>query len=398
MHDETRLVHTGRNPLKQQGAVNPPIVRASTVVFPSLNDYEKGGKGEAFYPVLSDAKGMDHSYGITGTSTVFAAATAVAEAEGGKYGLLTPSGLSAVTLALLSFLSAGDHVLITDAVYGPTRRFSKQTLQRLGVETTYYDPLIGEGIRDLIKPNTKVIFLESPGSLSFEVQDIPAIVAIAKEKNIITMIDNSWASPLYYKPFSHGIDVSIQALTKYVGGHSDLLAGSITTLEEKHFQTLYATYRSTGMAISPADCYLIQRGIRTLAVRLEKHFQSAQLVANWLANHPNVEQVWYPPHPSHPQHAIWKRDFLGGSGLIGFVLKEKHSHESVSQMVDPMKYFAIGASWGGYESLILDIDIQSARSVTSSRFKEIGTYLRIHVGLEHPDDLISDLKAGFARL
>lgn len=395
MKPESLVVHAGRKPEEQSGTVNPPIYQTSTLLFPTVADYRAAEKGKAYHP-LSEHLKSDASYAITGTRTTAALAEAIAKLEGGDATLIFPSGLAAITVTLMSLLSAGDHVLILDSVYGPTRRFCTKELKRINVEVTYYDPLIGAGIADLIKDNTKLILLESPGSLTFEIQDVPAIVKAAKAKkpDIITVIDNSWATPLYFKPFKHGVDVSIQAATKYINGHSDILMGMVTA-NEPHISTIFQYYRDFGMSSSPYECYLVQRGLRSMVARLERHARSALRIAEWLEGRKEVKRVIYPALPSHPQHAIWKRDFTGACGLLTFVLHTVPV-EAVERMIDGLEFFGIGASWGGYESLAIHFDPRAVR--TATQWKEEGRCVRIHVGLEDPEDLIQDLEKGLERL
>lgn len=395
MKPESLVVHAGRKPKEQQGTVNPPIYQTSTLLFPTIGDYHAAESGKAYYTVSEHIR-ADPSYAITGTKTTHALAEAVAQLEGGGATLIFPSGLAAITTTLLSFLSAGDHALIVDSVYGPTRRFCNKELKRYNVEVTYYDPLIGAGIDSLIQDNTKLILLESPGSLTFEIQDVPAMTKAAKAKNpdIVTVIDNSWATPLYFKPFVHGVDVSIQAATKYINGHSDILMGTVTA-HEPHITAIFRCYKNLGMSSSPQECYLAQRGLRSMVARLERHQKSALQVANWLSGHKAVKWVIYPVLPTHPQHHIWKRDFTGACGLFTFVLHPV-ANERIERMINSLEFFGIGASWGGYESLIINFDPCSVRSVT--KWKEEGNCVRVHIGLEDPEDLIKDLENGMKAL
>lgn len=392
MKRETTLVHAGRHPEQQFGAVNPPITQTSTVLFPSI---------EAFHAAdvsVSHHKGAlaDPSYGITGTSTTFALAEALSALEGAEKTLIYPSGLIAITATLLSFTKAGDHILIPDSAYGPARRFCNKELKKFGVETTYYDPLIGANIASLIRDNTRLILTESPGSLTFEIQDIPAISKAAKAKNpdIVIALDNSWASPLYFQGLTKGVDVVIYAATKYINGHSDLLMGTVSA-NSPHAEALFRTYKHLGISTSPHDCYQAMRGLRTMGARLRQHQESTMLIAEWLEKHPAVAKVLYPALPSHPQHALWKRDFTGASGLLSFILKTTDA-ESVHAMINSLHYYGIGASWGGYESLIIDFDPTSIR--TATQWKEKGHCIRIHIGLENVDDLKQDLEQGLKRL
>ena len=377
---DTRLAHAGRNPAEQHGFVNTPIYRGSTVIFPTMACLEESA--QAF------------TYGRLGTPTVESLQDAIAELEGGFRTLLTPSGLSAIATTLLALLSAGDHVLVSDSVYRPTRRFCDTMLKRLGIETTYYDPLIGAGIADLIRDNTRAIFTESPGSQTFEVQDIPAISAAAHARGIRVVLDNTWATPLFFKPFDHGADVSIQAATKYIVGHADAMLGAITA-NEATWPKLAAAHDELGLCPGPEDVYLGLRGLRSLSARLERHQRSALNIARWLAERPEVSRALHPALPSDPGHALWQRDFTGASGLFAIVLKPV-SKEAVAAMLDGLTLFGMGYSWGGFESLILPFDPRAYR--TATEWIEDGPALRLHIGLEDPDDLKADLDAGFARM
>jgi cystathionine beta-lyase len=376
----TRLAHAGRDPGHFHGFVNTPIYRGSTVLFPTAAALE--------------ANDQEYTYGRLGTPTVKALAEAIAELEGGHATLLTPSGLSAIATTFLSLLSPGDHVLVSDSVYRPTRRFCDNALSRFGVDVAYYDPLVGAGIKSLLKPNTKVVFAESPGSQTFEVQDIPAISAVAHAAGALVVLDNTWATPLFFKPFAHGADVSIQAATKYIVGHADAMLGAIT-VNEAVWPTLARTHDELGLCAGPEDVYLALRGLRSLGVRLARHQASALTVAEWLAKRPEVARVIYPALPSDPGHAIWKRDFTGSSGLFSIVLKPV-PRKAVAAMLDGLELFGMGYSWGGYESLIIPFDPSSYR--TATKWKAEGPALRLHIGVEEVDDLKSDLEAGFARL
>jgi len=377
---DTRLAHAGRDPDRFQGFVNTPIYRGSTVLFPTLRCLEENAQ--------------DYSYGRLGTPTVAALQSMIAELEGGDATLLTPSGLSAISAALLSFVASGDHILVSDSVYRPTRRFCDNVLKRLGVMTTYYDPLIGGGIASLITDKTKVVFTESPGSQTFEVQDIPAIAEAAHAHGAMVILDNTWATPLYFKPFAHGADVSIQAATKYIVGHADAMLGAITT-NEKTTSAVARTHDELGLCPGPEDVYLGLRGLRSLSVRLARHQQSALAIADWLAGRKEVAHVIHPARPGDPGHALWARDFTGASGLFSIVLNPC-PHESLAAMLDGLELFGMGYSWGGYESLILPFDPSSYRTATT--WQAEGPALRLHIGLEDVEDLKADLDAGFARL
>ncbi|MGB1548137.1 MAG: cystathionine beta-lyase [Alphaproteobacteria bacterium] len=383
MKEDTRIVNAGRHPEENFGIVNPPVYRASTVTFPSVEVLESFDKNP-FDGVF---------YGRHGTPTTFALEDAVAELEGGDRGIAMASGLAAIAVSLMAFLKSGDHALVADSVYGPTRRFCDQVLKRYGVETTYYDPAIGAGIEALVKANTKVVFVESPGSLTFEIQDIPAIAKAAHAKGAVVILDNSWATPLYFKPFAHGVDVSIQAATKYIVGHADAMLGVITT-KEPHYTTIRQTTANIGACSAPEECFLALRGLRTLRVRLERHHATAMKLCEWLKGQNEVARILYPALPEDPGHALWKRDFTGAPGLFSFVLKGTPK-KAVVAMLDGMKLFAMGYSWGGYESLILPFYPESLRTATQWQG---GPCLRIHAGLEDAEDLIRDLDEGFKRM
>ncbi|HET9935647.1 MAG TPA: cystathionine beta-lyase [Methyloceanibacter sp.] len=378
--DLTRLAHAGRDPSRQHGFVNMPVYRGSTVIFPTLASLE--------------ADDQDFSYGRLGTPTVRALEEAIAELDGGYRTRLTPSGLSAIATALFSFVAAGDEILVSDSVYRPTRRFCDHVLKRLGVKTVYYDPLIGGAIAKLITKKTRIVFAESPGSQTFEVQDVPAIAKAAHEAGAVMILDNTWATPLFFKPFSHGVDVSIQAATKFIAGHADAMLGVITATEEA-FPAIYKTHDELGLCPGPEDVYLGLRGLRSLGVRLERHQKSGLELARWLAERPEVERVIYPALPTDRGHALWRRDFTGASGLFSIVLKPV-ARDKLAAMVDELSLFGMGYSWGGFESLILPFDPRTYRSATA--WEEKGPALRLHVGLEEVEDLKADLEAGFARL
>jgi len=378
--DATRLAHAGREPARQHGFVNTPIYRGSTVLFPTL--------------ACLEANDQDFTYGRLGTPTVKALEEAIAELEGGQRTLLTPSGLSAIATSLMAFVSAGDEVLISDSVYRPTRRFCDHVLKRLGVKTIYYDPLIGAGIDKLITKKTRVVFTESPGSQTFEVQDVPAIAKAAHAAGAVVILDNTWATPLYFKPFAHGVDVSIQAATKYIVGHADAMLGAITATGEAA-QAVAKAHEDLGLCPGPEDVYLGLRGLRSLGVRLERHQKSGLELARWLGERPEVARVIHPALPSDPGHALWRRDFTGASGLFSIVLKPV-SQERLAAMLDGLSLFGMGYSWGGFESLILPFDPTAYRTATTWRAE--GPALRLHVGLEDVGDLKADLEAGFARL
>jgi cystathionine beta-lyase len=382
---ETRLVTGGRRAEWTRGIVNPPVWRASTILFDDCAALATSNK------VNRDG---DLHYGRRGTPTQWALAEALTELEPGADGtMLFPSGVAAVACALLSVLKPGDELLMVDTTYDPTRMFCANVLAPMGVTTRFYDPLVGAGIAELIGERTTAIFLESPGSLTFEVQDVPAIVAVAKARGITTLIDNTWATPLLFPAIAAGIDLAILSCTKYVIGHSDAMMGSVTAAPGA-YSTLRRTAQSFGQHVSPDDAYLALRGLRTMAVRLKAHEAGALAVARWLARQPAVARVMHPALPDCPGHAEWKRDFSGSSGLFGFVLAGGDAAARAA-LIDGLAHFGIGFSWGGYESLALPVDPERARSAT--HWAAEGPVVRLHIGLEHPDDLIADLDAGLAR-
>ncbi len=387
MKDDTVMIHSGRDPETHYGIVNPPIYHASTILYPTIEAFKNRAKGKRKY------RGV--RYGAYGVPTTFALAEAVSELEGGKGAVITSSGLAAVTLAITAFVRQGDHILMVDSVYGPTRQFCDRVLKRFGVEISYYDPLIGGNISRLIKPNTRLVFTESPGSLTFEVQDIPAISAAAHERDILVLMDNTWGTPLFFKPFAQGVDISIQAGTKYIAGHSDLVIGIITARTESLFQQIKDTTMTFGDIAGPDDCYLALRGLRSMGVRL-RHQQTAGLkIAQWLKRRPEVKKVMYPALTDDPGHTIWKRDFTGACSLFGVVFHTT-SEKAVARMVDGFRFIKIGASWGGYESLVIPANPAKAR--TAVLWTETGYAMRFHIGLEDTEDLIADLEDGFERL
>ena len=385
MKRDTRLTTAGRDPKANFGIVNPPVYHASTVLFPTLEQLEQASRHREPGKVY---------YGRYGTPTTFALEEAIAALDGGYRAIAVGSGVAAISATLAAFLKEGDHLLMVDNVYGPSRRICNQFLGRFGVSTTYYDPLIGGGIAKLIQPNTRLIFLESPGSLTFEVQDVPAIVAAAKKAGIVTILDNTWATPLYFRPLAFGVDVAIQAATKYIGGHSDLMMGIITTTEEA-YQPVRLSVNDFGCASGPDDCYLALRGLRTLSVRLARHWETGLTLARWLKPQPEVQRILHPALPDDPGHALWRRDFTGATGLFGFEIKPT-SRQGLAAMLDGMELFGMGYSWGGFESLLLPTDPAPIRSAT--KWSAAGPLLRLHAGLEDPDDLIADLERGFERM
>jgi cystathionine beta-lyase len=379
----SRLVHAGRVPSAYHGAVNPPIYRASTILQPDLDAWEESRKpGFAGY-----------RYGVVGTPTTRAFESAMAELYGVEHCVAVSSGLAAVTSALLALTKAGDHVLVTDSAYEPTRKFCDRMLARFGVAVEYYDPRIGAGIAGMLRPETRLIFAESPGSLTFEIQDIPAIAQVARAHDVTLVLDNTWASALLFKPFEHGVDVVVEAITKYVAGHADVLMG-VMLARRNLGQELHSTAKTLGNCCGPEELYLAQRGLRSMAVRLERCAATALTLARWLAARPEVARVLHPSRSDHPDHALWRRDFTGANGLFAILLRPL-PRPALAAFFDGLRLFGIGASWGGYESLIMPADPAKLR--TAVPWTEPGQLIRLHAGLEDPDDLIDDLKAAFER-
>jgi len=373
----TRLAHGGNDPFDYHGFVNPPIVRASTVL------YERA-------ETMSN-RSQRYTYGTRGTPTTDALAKAIDDLEGSAGTIIVPSGLAAVVVPLLAFLSAGDHVLITDACYHPTRNFADTMLRRLGVEVEYYDPEIGAGIDALFRGTTKVLFLESPGSNTMEMQDVPALVTAAKARGVVTMIDNTWATPLYFKPLDFGVDLSIHAATKYPAGHSDVLLGTVSA-NAAHWKQLQETFFTMGCCSGPEEVYQVLRGLRTMGVRLERHRQSALDIAAWLEHQPGVAQVLHPGLPSHRGHAMWKRDMGGSSGLFSFVI-DGGGQKAQHAFLDSLSIVGRGYSWGGFESLAVPVWLGD-RTVARGTYS--GPLIRLHVGLEDVEDLKAELSRALA--
>lgn len=371
----TRLAHMGNDPMDFHGFVNPPVVHASTVLFPDAATMAK--------------RAQKYTYGTRGTPTTDALARAVDELEGSAGTIIVPSGLAAITVPLLAFLSAGDHVLIVDSVYNPTRRFADTMLARLGIEVEYYDPLVGAGITRLMKPNTKVVFTESPGSNTFEMQDIPAIAAAAHKGGAVVMMDNTWATPLFFRPLDHGVDISIHAATKYPAGHSDVLLGTVSA-NAATWERLYDAFLSLGVCSGPDDVYQVLRGLRTMGVRLARHQESALEIARWLEGHARVAQVLHPALKSHPGHAIWKRDYSGSSGIFSFALAGGGVREAHA-FLDALEIFGLGYSWGGFESLAVAVSLDD-RTIAKGPYP--GPVIRLQIGLEDVDDLKADIERG----
>lgn len=379
---ETRLVHAGTGGAKH-GVVNVPMYRASTLLFPSVGTYEEADRNRFQTP----------AYGRYGTPTTKALEHALAEIEGGCDARIFPSGLAAISTALLSVLRAGDHLLVSDSVYAPTRRFCEGTLARFGVESTFFAPTVGRDFHAMFRANTAAVFLESPGSMTFEVQEVPLLADLAHRHGCIVLMDNTWATPLFFRPFEHGVDISIHAATKYIVGHSDALMGVVVAGERSVEERVRTAWAELGQTAGPEECYLALRGLRTLDLRMRRHYDSALRVAAWLASRREVECVLYPALASSPGYALWKRDYLGASGLFGVELRPYPAH-AVASMVDGLRLFGIGASWGGCESLVLPVHPAKYRPGAS----QAGPRLRVHVGLEHPQDLIDDLETGLHRL
>jgi cystathionine beta-lyase len=375
----TRLVRIGRDKSITGQFVNPPVVHASTVLFDSVDDMLH--------------RRQRYVYGRRGTPTSEALEAAISELEGAEGTILCPSGLNAVAAAMLATVKAGERILIVDSVYSPVRHFADVVLKRMGVEPVYYDPSLTDGIESLFTANTSAIYLESPGSLTFEMQDLPAIARAARRHNATVLFDNTWATPVFFRPLDHGADVSIMAGTKYIGGHADLMLGTVSA-NGRALKQLRETHGAMGLHVGPDDIYLALRGLRTLGVRLPRHQQSAMIVANWLADRPEVARVLYPPLPDDPGNALWRRDMSGGSGLLGIVLNG-WPEARAKEFADSLELFGIGASWGGYESLVVLSQPETHR--TAAPWNAEGPLLRLHIGLEDPDDLIADLGAAFAK-
>jgi cysteine-S-conjugate beta-lyase len=378
----TRLATSGRDAGANHGFVNPPVHHASTVLYPTAEDFL--------------ARRARYLYGRRGTPTSEALETALRALEGPACAgvALLPSGLAAISTALLAVLNAGDHLLVTDSAYQPTRRFCDGVLRRYGIATTYYDPLIGGDIAALMQPNTRAVFVEAPGSLSFEIQDVPAIAAAAHARGALVLMDNTWATSLYFPAFDKGVDLSIQAGTKYIGGHSDVMLGTVSA-NAATMTALKTSVRLNGLCEGPDDVYLGLRGLRTLSLRLDRHFESGVAIGKWLEARPEVLRLLHPALPSHPQHALWKRDFTGACGLFSMVLKSV-PQKAVYAFLDELELFGIGASWGGFESLAIPFDCSPIR--TATKWAPGGPTVRFHIGLEDVADLCADLERGFAAM
>jgi cystathionine beta-lyase len=383
----TKFVTAGRDKKWTKGVVNPPVQRASTVVFNTVAEKQHATINRANKTLF---------YGRRGTTTHFAFQDAMTEIEGGAGCALYPCGTAAISNSILSFVETGDHILMVDTCYEPTRDFCDKILKKMGIETTYYDPVVGAGIRELIRPNTKILFLESPGSITMEVQDVPTMTRVAHEHDVIVMLDNTWSAGVGFSPFDFGVDISIQAATKYIIGHSDVMLGTAVA-NEKCWDQLREQSYLMGQCVSPDDAYLGLRGIRTLELRLKQHAANSLTVANWLQSRPEVDHVRHPALETCPGSEYFHRDFSCGNGLFSFVLKTT-CPQATTALLDGMKHFSMGYSWGGFESLILANEpksFHSLRTVANPNFE--GTLIRLHIGLEDTDDLIADLAAGLER-
>ena len=391
MKESSILVHAGQSAAQAHRPVNMPVHRASTIIASTLEGYEANERGDNMFKNVC--------YGALGTQNAFALCDAVNQLEQGAGSMVTSSGLAACTQSVLCFVGAGDHVLMPDSVYGPLRMFCETILPRFGVETTFYDPLVGEGIGLLIKANTRVVYTEAPGSLTFEMQDIPAIVKAAHAKGVVVIMDNTWAGPLYFKPLAHGVDICVEAATKFISGHSDLVLGIITARTHELYKQMRGFCVQMGEIASADDCWLALRGLRTMKVRMEAQQKSALELARWLKERPEVKDVLYPPLESDPGHELWKRDFSGAGALFSIVL-EKTPRKAIAAMLDGYEFFGIGASWGGFDSLVeLCHPERSAVNRKGTVWNEgNSTIVRFAIGLEDVDDLRRDLENGFTRL
>ncbi|MEK9968800.1 MAG: cystathionine beta-lyase [Ferrovibrio sp.] len=389
MKDETKLAALGRDPEGHNGAVNIPVYRASTILQPSLK-----ALADAYSARAQDQQVT--TYGRAGTPLTYAFENTLAELEGGYRAMAYPSGAGACSGAILSLVKSGDHILVIDNVYGPTRMFCDTVLKRLGVETQYFASSVSMAELDaLFRTNTALVFIESPGSLTFEMIDVPAVAEITHKHGAKLVMDNTWGTPLYFKSFSHGVDLSVHAATKYIVGHSDAMLGIVIANKET-WPALRDTARTIGANAGPDEVYLGLRGLRTMAVRLPRHMESGLAVADWLRGRDEVTSVRHPGLPQDPGHALWKRDYLGACGLFAFELQKKFSDTAVAEFVDHLEFFGIGYSWGGYESLVSVPGIKNVRS--AEPWDGHGTLIRLHIGLEDVGDLLDDLKAGFERL
>ena len=381
----TRIVHAGLHPFDNHGIVNPPVYHASTILKPSLEVWEASRKPD--WP--------GYRYGRAGTPTTRSFEEAVADLYGADQAVSVSSGLAAVTTALLACVKAGDHILVSDNTYYPTRRFCETQLKRFGVETTYFDPAIGPGIDSLFRPNTVAVYTESPGSLTFELTDIPAVAEVAHRRGAVALMDNTWATALYFDAFAHGVDIVVEAVTKYICGHSDVMMGVVVANGDWGAK-VRDTARTFGNCCGPDDLYLALRGMRTMAVRLKQCEENGIQLGSWLESRAEVARVLHPALPGFPGHALWRRDFTGASGLFSFVLRPGYPRAALAALLDGLELYGMGASWGGFESLLIPGDPKAMRPAPS--WDEPGQVLRVHAGLEDADDLIADLGAGLDRL
>ncbi len=389
--EATRIIHSYRNPSEQSGVVNTPLYQSSTIIFDTYQDLlDKESENE-------DANITKLKYGRYGGKTNFTLENSLAEIENGFGAIITSCGMAAISTTILSYIEQGDHILLSDNCYYPIRHIVSSFLKNFGIEVTYFDADIGIDIEKLIQKNTKLIFLESPGSLTFEIADIKVITAITKKYNIKSILDNSWSSGIYYKAFENNVDISILAVTKYINGHSDVMIGAVIAKEQEDYNRIHATYRTLGTAVSPFSAYLTLRGMRTMKVRMKESQNSALEIAKWLESMPQLSKVFYPALESNEYHDIWKRDFTGAAGLFTIQFDKKYSAQKLSTFYDNLNYFGMGYSWGGYESLILPFGLDGARSVTKNKYQD-RSFARINIGLEDVEDLKEDLEEGLKRL
>ena len=377
-HEDTDLVHWGRDPRAHGGVVNPPVVKTSSILYDNLAQY--------YEPA--------YRYGRNGTALSRSLEEAITHLQGGFGAITASSGLGAITTAIVSFLKAGDHMLITDAVYPPVRSFCDAVLARMGVDVEYYDPLVGAGIEKLFRKNTALLYMESPGTGIFDVMDVPAFTKAARKHRIVTLFDDSWSGGVLFKPLQHGVDVVVQSLTKYVGGHSDIMLGAAIAANEKLYNILRKTADDIGVCGGSDEMFLALRGLRTIKLRFRQHEENALKVARWLQKHPAIKRVYYPALPDHDTHAIWKRDYTGANGLLSILLHPV-TDKKLHAFVDSLALFPVANSWGGYESLLQP---QKMHNRSAMKWKEKGALLRLHIGLEDPSDLIADLEQGLTKL
>ena len=379
-HRETKLMHAGRRPEDYFGVVNPPVCRTSTILYDNL---------AAYYDPETKFR-----YGPIGTPASYAFEESIAELEGGYHAITTSSGLSAVTTALLSFLKAGDHALIVDSIYPPTRSFSKKQLRAFGIDIEFYDPLIGSNIQDLVRENTAVIYMETPCSATFEVQDVPAIVKVAKEHDIITIADNTWSGGILFRPIEHGVNISLQSASKYIGGHSDFNLGVVVADTEKNYKALKSCSVNLGVCAGADNLYLALRGLRTIEMRFDYAEKNMRAVLEWFKTRDEVQKLYSPILENAPGHDIWKRDFSGANGIFSVLFDSKYSFDDIARFIDSLELFPVGSSWGGYESLVQPQDMKSYRT----KWEEEGVFIRFQIGNENPKDLIVDLERGIKNL